>query len=182
MVYKFKLVSDEVNNFVREIEIGSNSTFLQLRNAILDSVGYAKNELDSFFLCNDDWEFQEEIAQQDMGSSSDQDLWIMADTPLSELIEDEGQRLAFVFDYFTERAFFMELKRIETGRTLDEPKCTVKKGNPPAQSVDIDEFNQRLERENARLASDYDDMDTDQYNDSGYNDEELNGYDQFNMD
>lgn len=182
MVYKFKLVSDEVSNFVREIEIDSNSTFLQLRNAILDSVGYAKNDLDSFFLCNDDWEFQEEIAQEDMGSSSDQDLWIMADTPLSELIEDEGQRLAFVFDYLTERSFFMELKKIEIGRTLSEPICTMKKGNPPVQSVDIDEFNQRLERETARMASDYDDMDTDQYNDLGYNDEELNGYDELNMD
>ncbi len=181
MVYKFKLVSDEVNNFVREIEIGSNNTFLQLRNAILDSVGYAKNDLDSFFLCNEDWEFQEEIAQEDMGSSSDQDLWIMADTPMSELIEDEGQRLAFVFDYLTERAFFMELKHIETGRTLNEPICTMKRGNPPVQKVDIDEFTQRLELEAARMASDLDEMDTNQYNDLGYNDEELNGYDELDM-
>ena len=46
MVYKFKLVSDEVSNFSREIEIDANSTFLQLRNAILDSVGYSKDDID----------------------------------------------------------------------------------------------------------------------------------------
>ncbi len=105
MVYKFKLVSDEVSNFSREIEIDANSTFLQLRNAILDSVGYAKDDIDSFFLCDDEWQRQEEITLEDMGSSSDQDIWIMGDTPLNELIEDEGQKLVFVFDYMTERSF-----------------------------------------------------------------------------
>ena len=50
MVYKFKLVSDEVSNFAREIEIDSESSFLQLRNVILDSVGYTKDELDSFLV------------------------------------------------------------------------------------------------------------------------------------
>ena len=43
MVYRFKLVSDEVSNFSREIEIDSENTFLQLRNAILESVDYTKD-------------------------------------------------------------------------------------------------------------------------------------------
>ncbi|MDE5957777.1 MAG: hypothetical protein K2G78_05660, partial [Muribaculaceae bacterium] len=90
MVYKFKLVSDEVSNFAREIEIDSESSFLQLRNVILDSVDYTKDELDSFFICDDDWSRNEEITLEDMGSSSDQDVWLMADTPLSEFLEDEG--------------------------------------------------------------------------------------------
>ena len=110
MVYRFKLVSDEVSNFSREIEIDSENTFLQLRNAILESVNFTKDELDSFFLCNDEWEREEEITLEDMGTSaSDQDLWLMESTPLSELIEDEGQKLSFVFDYFTERSFCLEL-------------------------------------------------------------------------
>ena len=121
MVYKFKLVSDEVSNFSREIEIDANSTFLQLRNAILDSVGYAKDDIDSFFLCDDEWQRQEEITLEDMGSSSDQDIWIMGDTPLNELIEDEGQKLVFVFDYMTERSFFMEMKRICPGQESCRP-------------------------------------------------------------
>ncbi len=133
MVYKFKLVSDEVSNFAREIEIDSESSFLQLRNVILDSVGYTKDELDSFFICDDDWSRNEEITLEDMGSSSDQDVWLMDDTPLSEFLEDEGQKLMFVFDYFTERSFFMELKEIVPGRTLLDPICTLKRGKAPAQ-------------------------------------------------
>ena len=111
MVYRFKLVSDEVSNFSREIEIDSENTFLQLRNAILESVDYTKDELDSFFLCNDEWERQEEITLEDMGNSaSDVDQWLMENTPISELIEDEGQKLVFEFDYLTQRSFFLELK------------------------------------------------------------------------
>ena len=140
MVYKFKLVSDEVSNFSREIEIDSTSTFLQLRNVILDSVNYTRDELDSFFICDDDWSRNEEITLEDMGSASDQDIWIMDETPINELIEDEGQHLVFVFDYLTDRSFFMELKEILPGRNLKEPICTISKGKAPSQKIDLDEF------------------------------------------
>ena len=37
MIFTFRLVSDEVDNFKREISIDSDATFLDLRNAICDS-------------------------------------------------------------------------------------------------------------------------------------------------
>ena len=45
MIFNFRIVSDEVENFRREIKIDANSTFLDLRNAIYDSVGYDKNQM-----------------------------------------------------------------------------------------------------------------------------------------
>ena len=53
MIYKFRIVSDEVDNFKREIAIDADDTFLRLRNAILDSVGYTKDQMDSFFICDE---------------------------------------------------------------------------------------------------------------------------------
>lgn len=180
MVYRFKLVSDEVNNFSREIEIDAESTFLQLRNAILDSVDYHKNDMHSFFLCDDDWSRHEEITLEDMGSTSDQDIWIMADTPLSELVEDEGQKLTFVFDYLTERSFFMELKEIIPGKTLKEPVCTFKKGKAPSQSVDMEEFDKKIEQSTA--ASMADDLDLDFYGDTQFNEDEIGeGFDDLDI-
>ena len=44
MIYKFRLVSDEADNFKREISIDADATFLDLRNAICDSVGYDMNQ------------------------------------------------------------------------------------------------------------------------------------------
>lgn len=157
MVYRFKLVSDEVSNFSREIEADSENTFLQLRNAILDSVDFTKDELDSFFLCDEDWQKQDEITLEDMGdSSSDRDLWLMDDTPLSELIEEEGQRLIFEFDYMTQRSFFMELKEIYPTRHLSDPVCTLKKGKGPKQAVNLDEFEKKIDAKAAEKIEDYD--------------------------
>ena len=48
MVYKFLILSDEVDHFAREIEIDSEATFLELNDAILESVGYTKDQLTSF--------------------------------------------------------------------------------------------------------------------------------------
>lgn len=170
MVYRFKLVSDEVSNFSREIEIDSESTFLQLRNVILDSVGYSKDELDSFFLCDDDWQKEEEITLEDMGSASDQDVWLMESTPLNEMIEDEGQKLIFVFDYMTERAFFMEMKEAIPGRSLPEPICTLKKGKAPQQFVDLEEIEKKID---AKVEKDLDLGIDEFYGDSQFNEDEL---------
>lgn len=179
MVYRFKLVSDEATNFAREIEIDSDSTFLHLRNAILDSVDYSKDELDSFFLCDEDWQRQEEITLEDMGSSSDRDIWLMEETPVGELVEDEGQKLVFVFDYLTERSFFMELKEIIPGRSLADPVCTLKKGKAPVQKVDMDEFDAQIDAVAMKQAADV--LDEDFYS-GGYNPEDLDGlYDDSNL-
>lgn len=180
MVYRFKIVSDEVENFKREIEIDSQASFLDLRNALLDSVGYSKDDMNSFFLCDDSWEKNAEITLVDMGSASDEDLWIMADTQLDSLIEDEGQRLIFVFDYITERSFFMELKEIRTGANLKEAVCTVKEGDAPAQSVDLDEFDSQIDKKIAASAS-VTDLDSDFFGDSEFNEDEIEGFDDFNF-
>ncbi|MDE6272686.1 MAG: hypothetical protein K2M31_06735 [Muribaculaceae bacterium] len=168
MIYKFKLVSDEVSNFAREIEIDSENTFLQFRNVILDSVGYSKDELDSFFICDDDWTPHEEITLEDMGSDSDQDIWLMDETPLSELIEDEGQKVSFMFDYMTERCFFMELKEIVTGRNLIEPICTLQRGKAPAQNIETPE-----DKIETKVAAVKDDLDIDFYGSDSFNDDEI---------
>lgn len=181
MVYKFKLVSDEVSNFSREIEIDSTSSFLQLRNAILDSVGYTKDEMGSFFLCDDQWNREEEITYIDMGSASDQDVWVMEDTPLNEFIEEEGQKLTFVFDYMTERSFFMEMKEEEPGRNLSEPICIMKRGTPPPQHTPLEDFEKQIDAAAKKQMEDLDLEVDDLYGDSEYNEDELgSGFDELN--
>ena len=174
MIYKFRIVSDEVDNFRREICIDSDATFLDLHDAILDSVGFTKDQMTSFFICDDDWEKKTEITLVDMGKDSDEDTWIMSSTRLSELIEDEGQRLVFVFD----RMFFMELKEIEPGKDLDAPICTRKEGNPPQQTMDFEE----LEKKNS--ANNTSELDEDFYGDETYDPSELDdeGFADLNMD
>ncbi|MDR2533930.1 MAG: plasmid pRiA4b ORF-3 family protein [Tannerellaceae bacterium] len=169
MIYRFLIASGEVDNFVREIKIDSEATFLDLHRAILRSVGYSNDEMYSFFTCDDEWNKQTEITLVDMGKPSDEDVYLMEDTQLDELIEDD-QRLLYVFDYMTERAFFIELREIITGKSLSEPICSGSEGTPPPQSIDFKELESKPF---------YSDIGENFYGDSEYDIDELDsdGYD-----
>ena len=174
MVYRFKIVSEEADNFYRIIDINSEANFLELRNAILDSVGYARDGMDSFFICDEDWNRHEQIAIEDFGSASDEDIWIMEETCISELVEDEGQHLAFVFDNIGERAFFMALVSIDYNRSLSIPECSMSKGNPPVRILPLNEIDSRAEKKTAAQQDfDIDNM----YGEDSYNEDELEGFD-----
>ena len=180
MIYKFCIVSDEVDNFKLEIAIDSDDTFLRLRNVILDSVGFTKDQLDSFFICEDDWSKGQEITLEEMDTDSDEDMWLMEDAVLSDFIEDEGQKLIYVFDYMTDRCFFMEMKEMQPGKSLRDPLCQRKVGNAPKQFVDFDEMNDNILKKNTLTAS-IDDLDEDFYGDESFNEDEfdLEGFEDF---
>ena len=59
---------------------------------------------------------------------------------MSELVEDEKQKLLYVFDYMTERCFFIELSEIITGKEMKGAKCTKKAGEAPKQTIDFEEM------------------------------------------
>ena len=108
MIYKFRLLSDEVDNFRRDIEIDSEATFLELNNAILESVNYPDDQMTSFFICTDQWIKEVEITREDMGGMSEDENYTMADTVIGDLVEDEKQKLIYVFDPLADRVFFMD--------------------------------------------------------------------------
>ena len=140
MVYRFTIISDEVDNFRREIQIDSDATFLDLHNAILKSANYPDDQMTSFFICDDNWEKETEITLEDMGTSSDMDSWVMEETPLNELLEDEKQHLLYIFDPLADRAFFMELSEIITGKSLSAAECTKSIGDAPQHLLDFDQL------------------------------------------
>lgn len=183
MIFNFRVVSDEVDNFKREIKIDADDTFLSLKNAICDSVGFDKNQMCSFFLCDQNWEKEKEITLEDMGTDSDQDVWLMDDTILSDHIDDEGQRLIFTFDYMTDRSFFIEMKEMITGKNLKDPLCTLSVGHAPAQTMDIEEFETKVDAKAAAAASNVD-LDEDFYGSNEFNEDEFDaaGFDEMTFD
>ena len=147
MIFKFTIISDEVDNFLRVIEIDSEATFLDFHNAILDSADYEKNQLTSFFLCNDDWEKEQEITLIEMeSSSSEYDNLIMENTVLDELLTDEKQKMLYVFDMISDRAFFIELTEMIPGKDLGEAVCTTSKGKAPTQIAENEDFSNIIQK------------------------------------
>ena len=170
MIYKFRLLSDEVEDFRRDIEIDSDATFFDLHKAILAATGYKDDQMTSFFICDDRWEKETEITLEDMGSRSDEDSWIMRETVIGDMVEEEKQRLLYVFDPLADRVFFIELSKIKYGENIDEAKCTKSIGAAPVQVLDYDEI---MKKSNAATTTDIDDLDDDFYGSDGYNDDEI---------
>jgi len=139
MIFRFVIISDEVDNFKREIKIDADNTFYDLFKAIVDCTGFSENEMASFFICDDNWRKEQEITLVEMDTYSDEDPYTMAECVLSDYLEDEKQKMLFVFDYLTERALFIELSEIIIGKNLKRPVCTLSIGEAPRQSLNLDE-------------------------------------------
>jgi len=136
MVYKFTILSDEVDTFVRVINIDSEAKFIDLHNAILDSVSYEKNLMTTFFICSDNWEKGQEVTLVEMESSSEYDNLVMENTSLEDLLIDENQKLLYVFDMMSDRVFFLELTEIIPRKNLDKPVLITSEGNAPVQIME----------------------------------------------
>jgi len=132
MVYKFVVLSDEDESFVREFEFLDSHTLMDFHNQIQDELEFDKSQMASFYLATDNWEKEEEFTLFDMGTGSS----TMEDAILEDVIFRKNQKLLYVFDFFNERALFIEY----TGETKEVngreyPVCTNSKGIPPKQVV-----------------------------------------------
>ncbi len=132
MVYKFVVLSDEDESFVREFEFLDSHTLLDFHNLIQDELEFDKSQMASFFMATDNWEKEEEFTLFDMGTGSS----TMEVGVLEDIIFRKNQKLLYIFDFFNERSLFVEytgeVKEIDR---REYPSCTNSKGLPPKQVV-----------------------------------------------
>lgn len=76
----------------------------------------------------------------------------------------------------------MELKRTTPGKHLDAAVCTASVGEAPAEGVDLDDFDAKIDAKAAAAASS--DIDEDFYGSEEFNEDEFDasGYDELNFD
>ena len=140
MIYRLTFSCEEGDpNFKRVFEADADATFLELHEAILKSVNYPDDQMTSFFLCNEDWEKEQEVTLVEMDSNFEYDNMVMNETKLSDLLEEQGQRLIYIFDPMFERYFFGSLKEIKAG-TMNGVECVESKGKAPKQLKSEDPF------------------------------------------
>ena len=132
MVYKFVVLTDEDESFVREFEFLDSHTLMDFHNLIQDELEFDKSQMASFYLATDNWEKEEEFTLFDMGTGSS----TMENAILEDIIFRKNQKLLYVFDFFNDRALFVEY----TGESKEDakheyPSCTNSKGVPPKQVI-----------------------------------------------
>jgi hypothetical protein len=143
-VYKFRLLSDINDDFVRDIEIQANQTFLDFHNAISQCVKLIGQELASFHICDQKWNKFLEITLIDMLGMEDpeeenkvvEETYIMKDAIIRDFINEPHQRLLYEYDFLNLSTFFIELLSVHKQKDEGQfPRCTLKKGDMEQQPV-----------------------------------------------
>lgn len=147
MLYKFRILSDEVKEFIRDVEILSGQTFYEFHQILTCNFHYDNSQLASFFVSNENWEKLDEITLFDMSEGDGKaNIHVMDQTKLNEFIAEPGQRLLYVFDFFNERLLFIELIAVtDKVKRVVYPKITLSNGNPPLQLLPDNSINEDLD-------------------------------------
>ena len=108
MVFKFRMLSDENDHFVRDYEVPYDMTLLGFHEFITRSLGYEEG-MSSFFTADKQWNRLREFTLMDMGDNSEDAPLPMADITLGQLIHNNRDRLIYQFDLMGDRAYYLEL-------------------------------------------------------------------------
>ena len=134
MIYLFRIISDENPDFFRDLVAGGTDTFLDFHNTLQKELGYDPTQLASFFITNQDWEKEHEITLIDMMQEPGVTSYTMDQVTLEEHIKEFNQRMIYLYDFFSDRAFFIELIEMEDQISPREtPFIGHGEGDPPPQ-------------------------------------------------
>jgi hypothetical protein len=144
-IYKFRLLSEEHEDFIRDIEILGKQTFKDFHDIISECAAIDKNELASFYICNQAWRKQKEItlidmmAGDEMLNDDDDDreekqiipTFLMDESKIRSFIEDPHQRMIFEYDFTNQKLLLIELIGIWKKEAIDReyPLCSMSKGS-----------------------------------------------------
>ena len=130
MVYRFVVLTDEDETFVREFEFLDSHTLLDFHNTIQEELEFDKSQIASFYMATETWEKEEEFTLFDMGAGSS----TMENAVLEEVIFRKNQKMLYVIDFFNDRALFVEyVGETKEDDNMEYPICTNSKGLPPKQ-------------------------------------------------
>ena len=92
MLYTITVVSPEVEDFDLELQIESDATFADLHQLVRESCGWGAGHSATFYICDDHWHRRKAIPEKSYEDDT------MDEVELGDHLEDEGQRLLYLFD------------------------------------------------------------------------------------
>lgn len=120
-VYRFKVVFEDYDDVVREIEIQSKQTFEDFHRILQQSTGYKVEVSSSFYVSNDYWNKGDEIAFMPSAKKIDRGVALMEKSKLSNFIDDPHQKFYYTYNFDRPYDFHIELMKI----LLDDTSATV---------------------------------------------------------
>ncbi|MDO8993938.1 MAG: hypothetical protein Q7U83_12780 [Daejeonella sp.] len=120
-IYRFRVSFEDYDDIERDIDIKSNQTFEDLHRAIHQSTGYQVEASSSFYVSNDQWIKNEEIAFLPNPRKVNNGVALMSNSKLSNFIDDPHQK--FYYTYNFDRPFDFHVELVKT-LLNDEPGKT----------------------------------------------------------
>jgi hypothetical protein len=131
-VYRFRVSFEDYDDVIREIDIKSNQTFKDLHYAIHKSIGYDPEKSSSFYVSNDHWIKNEEIAYLPSEKKIDRGVSLMENAKLSSHIDDPHQKFYYIYNFEKPFDFHVELiKILENNPTQTYPLVFKSVGEAP---------------------------------------------------
>ena len=120
-IYRFKVSFEDYDDVVREIDIKSNQTFEDLHHALHVSTKYNSETSSSFYVSNDQWIKNKEIAYLPNEHKIKNEVDMMNNTKLSSFIDDPHQKFYYTYNFERPLDFHVVLIKIllneESGKT-----------------------------------------------------------------
>ena len=134
MVFKFRIISDKIENFVLHIDADAKNTFFDLHEAIQDECKYDPSQLATFYLADEEWDKGQEIAMFTSQSSKKANTLSMKNSILGDHLKEKEEKLIYIFDVLNQKSLYIELNEIVMEKKLNMPVVTLNRGMIPAQS------------------------------------------------
>lgn len=127
-VYRFRIIFEDQEDIVREIEVLGKQTFEELHRTIQEAIGFDNSKDASFFMSDDYWRKGQEITNRKAVQDDDDDddyrtpkkvpVKQMSASRIAGFIDDPHQKIVYVFDPVAKWTLHLELIKILN----DEPK------------------------------------------------------------
>ncbi|SDD63193.1 pRiA4b ORF-3-like protein [Mucilaginibacter pineti] len=111
-LYRFRVIFEDYDDVIREIDVKSNQTFEDLHRAIHQSTGYNPEFSSSFYISNDQWMKGEEITYLPNQKRKDRGVSLMSNVKLLSFIDDPHQKFYYTFNFDRPFDFHVELMKI----------------------------------------------------------------------
>jgi hypothetical protein len=132
-VYKFRIVFEDHEDVVREIEVLGKQTFGDFHRSIQEAIAFDNSKDASFYMSDDYWRKGQEITNRKLQQDDDDDddyrgrkkpsAKPMNTSRIADFIDDPHQKIVYEFDPAVKWTLLIELIRI----VVDEAKGTYPK-------------------------------------------------------
>ena len=134
MIYRLRVIldNDTEDDIFRDIEINKKDTLVEFHKSIITSFGFSNNEIASFYLSDNQWNQGEEIS---LFSFEDQENKLMSDILINDVINNQNNKLIYVYDFLHMWTFLIELIEVaEDIKGIDYPNIIFSKGEIPEKA------------------------------------------------